>query len=68
MIKGESIWNIDSIEEILNKVLQKEIGASEVVFASSGREDIDVKCLGKGIFISKIIFLVKELKYFKLNK
>ncbi|CAF0902277.1 unnamed protein product [Brachionus calyciflorus] len=37
-----------SIEEIMGEVLSRELGATGFVFTSSGREDIDVKCLGKG--------------------
>lgn len=32
----------------MGDILKKELGATEYVFTSSGREDIDVKCLGKG--------------------
>lgn len=41
-------FKINSIEEVLSAVLVKELGATESVFAASGREDIDVKCLGTG--------------------
>ncbi len=44
-----NLWTkVNSIEEILSAVLREELGASETVFAASGREDIDVKCLGTG--------------------
>lgn len=69
LIEGERGIKINSIEEILNNVLQKEIGATgkaslflqlnnmdcslvlfilDTQFSASGREDIDVKCLGTG--------------------
>jgi tRNA pseudouridine synthase 10 len=37
-----------SIEELVGDVIKRELGASGYVFTASGREDIDVKCLGKG--------------------
>jgi tRNA pseudouridine synthase 10 len=47
MIQGEKKL-ATSIEEIVGEVIKKELGAIEYVFTASGREDIDVKCLGKG--------------------
>lgn len=52
---SQTAWIVDgqrkmvsSIEEIMGDVLKKELGAIEAVFTASGREDIDVKCLGNG--------------------
>ena len=37
-----------SIEEIVGEIIKRELSATDYVFNASGREDIDVKCLGKG--------------------
>ena len=47
MIQGEKKI-ATSIEEVVGEVIKHELSASEYVFTASGREDIDVKCLGKG--------------------
>lgn len=47
-VEGERSYKINSIEEILGEVLLPAVGSSELLLSASGREDIDVKCLGKG--------------------
>ncbi len=72
LIEGERGVKINSIEEILSNILLKEIGASEMLLNSSGREDIDVKCLGKGrpfcvelIHPKRTCFTLAELKQYQ---
>lgn len=71
IIEGERKLS-SSIEEIMGDCLKKELGATEFVFTSSGREDIDVKCLGKGrpftlefMEPKRTIFTRDELKNFQ---
>lgn len=71
MIDGERKLGV-SLEEIMGDVLKKELSATGYVFTSSGREDIDVKCLGKGRpFILEFIqpkrteFTKPELKHYQ---
>lgn len=47
LVEGERKM-VSSIEEIIGNILKKELSASEAVFTASGREDIDVRCLGNG--------------------
>ena len=56
---------ISSIEEIMGDILKKELGATECVFTSSGREDIDVKCLGKGRPFTLEFFEPKRTEFTK---
>jgi tRNA pseudouridine synthase 10 len=76
LIKDERIV-ASSIEEQIGNVLEKELSATSSLFNASGREDIDVRCLGNGRpFIIEFIqpkrtsFSLEELKTYQnlINK
>lgn len=46
--KGEKVLTKESVQELIAPFFQKHFGCEEVLFHGAGREDVDVRMLGKG--------------------
>ncbi|XP_064490260.1 tRNA pseudouridine synthase Pus10-like [Ornithodoros turicata] len=71
LLKGKKIMET-SVQELITDVINKRIPNSRVVFSASGREDVDVRMLGKGRpFLLEIVhpkkdkYSVQELEAFE---
>ncbi len=45
---GEKVLTKESVQELITPFFQKEFACGEVLFHGAGREDVDVRMLGKG--------------------
>lgn len=46
--KGEKVLTKESVQELITPFFQKEFSCKEVLFHGAGREDVDVRMLGRG--------------------
>lgn len=46
--KGEKVLTKESVQELITPFFQKEFSCAEVLFHGAGREDVDVRMLGRG--------------------
>jgi tRNA pseudouridine synthase 10 len=46
--KGEKVLTKESVQELIAPFFQKEFSCAEVLFHGAGREDVDVRMLGRG--------------------